>query len=162
VVVIPFLLARWRLISAGGLAVLLLWAGWHVRSRLAQADADSLALDQARQDMAEMGRRIADAEAIGKADAAAATAYAARAADLERQADQLRQAVFVAVQRRNLVTEGTPDAPAPVLSRAFRLCWNAATSGDPAAAAACEAGSGDAAGGSAVPAAGLVRSGLAP
>jgi hypothetical protein len=150
---------------AGSVAGLLAF-GWHVRSRLAQADADRLALDQARQDLVDLSMRLKDAEALGKADAESAVRFAGKAAELERQADQLRQAVFVAVQRGELVTtpEATPDAPcpAPVLSPRFRVLFNAAASGDLEAIAALEAGSGDAAGGTAVPAAGLVRPSVAP
>ena len=158
-----WLLARWRLVGAVALAGLLLFAGWHVRSRLAQADADRLALDQARQDMADLSQRLADAEAVGKLDAEAALHYAGEAAQLSRQADQLRSAVFLAAQRGQLVTR-SPDAsvPAAVLSRLFGLCFNAAAGGDPDTLAACQAGSGDAAGGTAVPFAGLVRPGVAP
>ena len=153
----------WRLVGAAALAAALVWGGWHVRGRLAQAAADRIALGQAREQIEDTARRLEEAEALGKADAAAAIHYANQAAAAARTADQLRAAVFAAAQRGELVTtpdedpaDASPDADA-VLSPVFRLCWTAATTGDPDDVAACEAGSSHAASGQPMLAAEVVR-----
>jgi hypothetical protein len=156
----------WRLVGGVAAAVLAAYLGGRIVREISAVGADRAALQEARRDLAELAQRLEDAEAVGKADAAAAVHFAGRAAELERQADQLRAAVFAAVRAGDLVTdrEDPNDATrrAAVLSPRFRLCFNAAAGGDPAAAASCEAGGGDAADRSAVSAAGLVRSGGAP
>jgi hypothetical protein len=153
----------WRLVGTAALAGVLVWGGWHVRGKLAQAAADRIALAAATRELDQVRQQVEASRAIGKADAAAAIHYAAQAAAAQRTADQLRAAVFAATQRGELVTtpdedpaDASPDV-GPVLSPVFRLCWTAATTGDPDDVAACEAGSSHAASGQPMLAAEVVR-----
>jgi hypothetical protein len=153
----------WRLVGTAALAGALVWGGWHVRGRLAQAAADRIALAATTRELEQVRQQVEASRAIGKADASAAVRFANEAADARRTADQLRAAVFAAAQRGELVTtpdedpaDASPDADA-VLSPVFRLCWTAATTGDPDDVAACEAGSSHAASGQPMLAAEVVR-----
>lgn len=148
---------RWVALAAvvGGIA----WLGWTVngwRHAAAERDTAVQALDDYKAQVA--ARDSQHAAQISEAQQRAAQL----AGDLESlQATYHELAIAAAraplVQYREVPVDAEGRCRVPARTELYRLCHNAAWSGDAAALAACQTGAGDAAAGRAVPAAGLVR-----
>jgi hypothetical protein len=149
--------AKWAALAAA--VLLLVGAGWKVngwRHRAAEADAAEQALADYRTAVLKRDTKHArDLAATQKREADLARALTAVADMFAR--------TQAAIPNLPLVTHhDAPPNPAgrcdvPVRSPVFRMCHNAAWTGDAAALAACGAYAGDGTSGGAVPAPGLVR-----
>lgn len=149
--------AKWAGLAA--IVLLLMGAGWKVngwRHRAAEADAAERALADYRAAVTKRDTEHSrDLSATQKREADLARALTA-VADMFAQTK-------AAIPNLPLVThhDAPPNAvgrcDVPVRSPVYRVCYNAATTGDAAALAACAAYASDGTGRGAMPAAGLVR-----
>lgn len=149
--------AKWAALAA--VVALLVGAGWMVngwRHRAAQADA-------AEQALADYQKAVSKRDTDHTRDLAAERQRAeGLAADLAALTTAYTD-LLGRIPKLPLVTHhDAPPNPAgrcdvPIRTGVFRMCFNAAASGDAAAIAACGTDPGDAAAGAPVPAAGLVR-----
>ncbi len=148
---------KWAALAA--VAALLVWVGWTVngwRHRAAQADAAEKALADYRVAVSKRDTDHArDLAASQKREADLAHALTAVADAFSQTQAVIPNLPLVAHHDAPPNPQGRCDVP--IRGTVFRLCHNAAASGDTAALAACRAYAGDGTPGSPVPAPGLVR-----